>query len=92
MRQAERQDLMDYYDPARQDIDAEHEGCVVEDGVRWFGHGMECRRPELHPAPQSFEADPTPYIAANGNRFTPEQARLITERLRYDPRLTDLEI
>lgn len=43
------------------------------------------------PTPQSFEGDPTPYIARNGNRFTPEQARLITEPLHYDPRLTDLE-
>lgn len=39
---------LDYYDPRRQQIDAEHEHCVLEDGVRWFGHGMECRRPELH--------------------------------------------
>ena len=41
-------DRLEYYDPARQDIDSEHERCVVEDGERWFGHGMLCRRPELH--------------------------------------------
>lgn len=46
---------MEYYDPARQDIDAEHERCVVEDGERWFGHGMLCRRPELHPVPESAD-------------------------------------
>lgn len=46
---------MEYYDPARQDIDAEHDGCVVEDGERWFGHGMLCRRPELHPVPESAD-------------------------------------
>lgn len=39
---------MDYYDPRRQDIEEEHAHCVLEDGERWFGHGMECRRPDLH--------------------------------------------
>jgi hypothetical protein len=26
-----------------------------------------------------------PYVAANGNRFTPEQAKTITEVLRFEP-------
>ena len=30
--------------------------------------------------------DEKPYVASNGNRFTAEQARLITEPLLYDPR------
>jgi hypothetical protein len=39
---------LEYYDPARQEIRFEHEDCVVEDGERWFGHGMPCRHPEWH--------------------------------------------
>lgn len=31
------------------------------------------------------DQEPKPYVAANGNRFTAEQAKLITEPLRYDP-------
>lgn len=30
-------------------------------------------------------SEPRPYVASNGNRFTADQARLITEPLRYDP-------
>jgi hypothetical protein len=52
---------LDYYDPKRQDNVAEHGGCVVEDGERYFGHGMICRRPALHD-------DPFPYAGEHGSR------------------------
>ncbi|MCK2034467.1 hypothetical protein [Microbacterium sp. KSW4-4] len=42
---------LDYYDPARQDRISEHD-CVFEDGEWWFGHGMPCKHPKLHPEPQ----------------------------------------
>lgn len=35
--------------------------------------------------------EPKPYVARNGNRFTADQARLITEPLRYDAELRERE-
>lgn len=40
---------LEYYDPARQEDPTEHYECSLEDGEIWFGHGMICRYPELHP-------------------------------------------
>lgn len=39
---------VDYFDPRRQQFASEHSDCLVEDGERWFGHGMPCRFPQFH--------------------------------------------
>lgn len=39
----------------------------------------------MNTSPETWE-DPTPYVAANGNRFNKEQAKMITEPLAYRPR------